>query len=221
MATSSKRAYAIPRSAAPRAPAPAAVHGWPYLHRRTKPLFTSKNQCLKWTKCTCILAREMEVNSRHQYQNQFRTDSTREQVWEGGGLLSFHLQELLYSVTNIIHMITEDRLWAAGPGTEEHHTSFTCSLTEPSLMPQSSGVFLRYWICLAGSRSYTFPMIQGSLGKNFRASKLRWISRYIPKPATIFQMNQEKQDMECRNESQCHCNYPKKQNKMLLVTTVA
>ena len=27
MATSSKRAYAIPRSAAPRAPAPAAVHG--------------------------------------------------------------------------------------------------------------------------------------------------------------------------------------------------
>ena len=29
----------------------------------------------------CILAREMDVNSRHQYQNQFRTDSTREQVW--------------------------------------------------------------------------------------------------------------------------------------------
>ena len=29
MATSSKRAYAIPRSAAPRAPAPAAVHCWP------------------------------------------------------------------------------------------------------------------------------------------------------------------------------------------------
>ena len=29
MATSSKRAYAIPRSAAPRTPAPAAVHCWP------------------------------------------------------------------------------------------------------------------------------------------------------------------------------------------------
>ena len=29
MATSSKRAYAIPRSAAPRAPAPAAGHCWP------------------------------------------------------------------------------------------------------------------------------------------------------------------------------------------------
>ena len=29
MVTSSKRAYAIPRSAAPRAPAPAAVHCWP------------------------------------------------------------------------------------------------------------------------------------------------------------------------------------------------
>ena len=29
MATSSKRAYAIPRSAAPRAPAPTAVHCWP------------------------------------------------------------------------------------------------------------------------------------------------------------------------------------------------
>ena len=29
MATSSKRAYAIPRSAAPKAPAPAAVHCWP------------------------------------------------------------------------------------------------------------------------------------------------------------------------------------------------
>ena len=29
MVTSSKRAYAIPRSSAPRAPAPAAVHCWP------------------------------------------------------------------------------------------------------------------------------------------------------------------------------------------------
>ena len=29
MATSSKRAYAVPRSAAPRAPAPAAIHCWP------------------------------------------------------------------------------------------------------------------------------------------------------------------------------------------------
>ena len=29
MVTISKRAYAIPRSTAPRAPAPAAVHGWP------------------------------------------------------------------------------------------------------------------------------------------------------------------------------------------------
>ena len=29
MATSSKRAFAIPRSTAPRAPAPAAVHCWP------------------------------------------------------------------------------------------------------------------------------------------------------------------------------------------------
>ena len=32
--TSSKRAYAIPRSTAPRAPVPAAVHCWPYLLRR-------------------------------------------------------------------------------------------------------------------------------------------------------------------------------------------
>ena len=34
MATSSKRAYAIPRSAAPRAPAPAVGSADPYLHRR-------------------------------------------------------------------------------------------------------------------------------------------------------------------------------------------
>ena len=34
MATSSKRAYAIPRSAAPRAPAPEAGHCGPYLCRR-------------------------------------------------------------------------------------------------------------------------------------------------------------------------------------------
>ena len=33
-ATSSKRAYAIPKSAAPRAPAPAAGHCWPVLHSR-------------------------------------------------------------------------------------------------------------------------------------------------------------------------------------------
>ena len=41
MATSSKRAYAIPRSAALRAPAPAAVHCRPVLHRR------HSNQCSK------------------------------------------------------------------------------------------------------------------------------------------------------------------------------
>ena len=35
MATSSKRAYAIPRSAAPRAPAPVAVHCWPILPQET------------------------------------------------------------------------------------------------------------------------------------------------------------------------------------------
>ena len=35
MAISSKRAYAIPRSAAPRAPAPAAVHCWPVLLQET------------------------------------------------------------------------------------------------------------------------------------------------------------------------------------------
>ena len=34
MATSSKRAYAIPRSTAARAPVPVAVHADPYLHRR-------------------------------------------------------------------------------------------------------------------------------------------------------------------------------------------
>ena len=34
MATSSKRAYSIPRSTAPRAPAPATGHCWPILHRR-------------------------------------------------------------------------------------------------------------------------------------------------------------------------------------------
>ena len=34
MATSSKRAYATPRSAAPRAPAPVAGHSEPYLLRR-------------------------------------------------------------------------------------------------------------------------------------------------------------------------------------------
>ena len=34
MATSYKRAYATPRSAVPRAPAPVAVHCDPYLHRR-------------------------------------------------------------------------------------------------------------------------------------------------------------------------------------------
>ena len=35
MATSSKRTYAIPRSAAPRAPVPAAVHCWPILPQET------------------------------------------------------------------------------------------------------------------------------------------------------------------------------------------
>ena len=34
MATSSKKAYATPRSAAPRAPAPVAGHSEPYLHKR-------------------------------------------------------------------------------------------------------------------------------------------------------------------------------------------
>ena len=34
MATSSKRAYAIPRSTAPRAPVPVAVHADLYLHRK-------------------------------------------------------------------------------------------------------------------------------------------------------------------------------------------
>ena len=34
MVTSSKRVYAIPRSTAPRAPVPAAVHCLPILHRR-------------------------------------------------------------------------------------------------------------------------------------------------------------------------------------------
>ena len=35
MATSSKRAYAIPRSTAPRAPAPTAVHCWPIPPQQT------------------------------------------------------------------------------------------------------------------------------------------------------------------------------------------
>ena len=35
MATSSKRAYALPRSAAPRAPAPEAGHCWPILWQET------------------------------------------------------------------------------------------------------------------------------------------------------------------------------------------
>ena len=35
MATSSKRAYVIPKSAAPRAPAPAAVHCWPITPQET------------------------------------------------------------------------------------------------------------------------------------------------------------------------------------------
>ena len=35
MATSSKRAYAIPRSTAPRAPSPAAVHCWPVPSQET------------------------------------------------------------------------------------------------------------------------------------------------------------------------------------------
>ena len=36
MSTSSKRAYAIPRSTAPRAPAPAAGHCWPVLPQKTR-----------------------------------------------------------------------------------------------------------------------------------------------------------------------------------------
>ena len=35
MVTSSKRAHAIPRSTAPRAPAPAAVHCWPITSQET------------------------------------------------------------------------------------------------------------------------------------------------------------------------------------------
>ena len=41
MATSSKKAYAIPKSAAPRAPAPAAVHCWPVPPQKTLKGFNS------------------------------------------------------------------------------------------------------------------------------------------------------------------------------------
>ena len=46
MATSSKRAYAIPRSVAPRAPAPAAVHCWPITPHETRNTWTNRQICL-------------------------------------------------------------------------------------------------------------------------------------------------------------------------------
>ena len=48
MATSSKRAYAIPKSAAPRAPAPAAGHCWPVLHSRHSNTFLSQSLWGLW-----------------------------------------------------------------------------------------------------------------------------------------------------------------------------
>ena len=53
MATSSKRAYATPRSAAPRAPAPEAGHCWPVpLQETLKPSKAGLAQCL-WGLLVC------------------------------------------------------------------------------------------------------------------------------------------------------------------------
>ena len=46
MATSSKRVYAISRSVAPRAPAPAAVHCWPITPHETRNTWTNRQICL-------------------------------------------------------------------------------------------------------------------------------------------------------------------------------
>ena len=48
MATSSKRAYATPRSTAPGAPAPEAAHCWPYLFRRHPNTVLSESLCGLW-----------------------------------------------------------------------------------------------------------------------------------------------------------------------------
>ena len=48
MATSSKRAYAIPRSAAPRAPAPVESTADPYLHRRHSNTVMSQSLWSLW-----------------------------------------------------------------------------------------------------------------------------------------------------------------------------
>ena len=52
MATSSKRAYAIPRSAAPRAPAPVESTADPYLHRRHSNTVLSQSPWGLWSWCT-------------------------------------------------------------------------------------------------------------------------------------------------------------------------
>ena len=59
MVTSSKRAYAIPRSTAPRAPALQLSTADPYLHRRHSNTVLSQSLCslwvLVWTRCVSAL----------------------------------------------------------------------------------------------------------------------------------------------------------------------
>ena len=52
MVTSSKRAYAIPRSAVPRSPAPEAVHCWPVPGRRHSNRVLSQSPWLSGSWCT-------------------------------------------------------------------------------------------------------------------------------------------------------------------------
>ena len=52
MVISSKRAYAIPRSAAPRSPAPEAVHCWPIPHRRHSNIDLSQSLWVSGSWCS-------------------------------------------------------------------------------------------------------------------------------------------------------------------------
>ena len=52
MVISSKRAYAIPRSATPRSPAPEAVHCWPIPHRRHSNIVLSQSLWVSGSWCS-------------------------------------------------------------------------------------------------------------------------------------------------------------------------
>ena len=74
MATSSKRAYVIPKSAAPRAPAPAAVHCWPEPSQETLKGFNSM-----WTMNFQMFRLDLEKTEEPEIKLPTSTGSSKKQ----------------------------------------------------------------------------------------------------------------------------------------------